>query len=39
MVSIAFKLNVDGYYFFLGGDTINEHIDKMIDIQLNFSSL
>lgn len=29
MVSIAFILNVDGYYFFFGGDTINEHIDKM----------
>lgn len=39
MVSIAVILNVDGFYFFLVGDTINKHIDKKIDIQLNFSSL
>ena len=29
MVSIAFILSVDDYYFFFGGDTIDEHIDKM----------
>lgn len=29
MVSIAFILSVDNFYFFFGGDTINEHIDKM----------
>lgn len=29
MVSIAFILSVDDYYFFFGGDTTNEHIDRI----------